>query len=112
MAGHPTLCSSATGIDALEEVRDALPVGVCVDTARLRSAAGPARLVVDERAVARAAAARRRLPFATTPRNVMLYLSAGMPARGGVADHLADVVDLAIAVRALAQHDVGILERG
>jgi hypothetical protein len=39
----------------------------------------------------------------------MWYLSDGTPARCG-ADHLTDVVDFAVAIRALAEHDVRQLE--
>ena len=42
----------------------------------------------------------------TTARMVRLYLSARNAGAGGVADHLADAVDLAVALRALAQHHV------
>ena len=37
--------------------------------------------------------------------NVRLYLTEGMPARERVADHLADAVDLLLAVRLGAEHD-------
>ena len=40
---------------------------------------------------------------------ILHHRNAGL---GAIADHLADVVDLAVALRTLAQHDVGILRAG
>ena len=60
----------------------------------------------------RCCSSRRRgpgvVPVRTTPRMVRLYFTAGIPARERIADHLADVVDLAVALRTLAQHDIGV----
>ena len=35
----------------------------------------------------------------------MLYLMAGIPTRGAVPDHVLNVLDIAVAFRALSQHD-------
>ena len=40
--------------------------------------------------------------------NVRLYFTDGMPARADVADHLADVVDLPVAIGALASRIAGL----
>src|SRR5262249_7459272 len=63
---------------------------------------------VDERAVAGAAAARRALG-ANDAEDRQVVLQARDTGLGRGPDHGADVVDLAIALGALAEHDVGVL---
>src|SRR3954447_7611120 len=65
-------------------------------------------LVVDEGAVGGAAAAGRG-PGADDAEDAHVVLQGRDARLGRVADHLADGVDLAVALRAFAEHDVRVL---
>ena len=108
MERHPHLVLLGHRNDPLEEVGDALPVGVRVDLAGDGQRRILLRAGVDELAVARGPAPGRRARARhAQQREVVLHL---VDARlRAVADHLADVVDVAIAIRVLAQEDRGHL---
>ena len=105
MAGEADLVLLGHRHDALEEIGDPLPVDILVDRPGRRQRRILLRLVVDERAVDGAAAPGRRLGAHDAEDGHVVLERRDARARG-VADHLADVVDLAVALGALAEHDV------
>src|SRR5689334_21033323 len=88
------------GDDAIEEVRDALPVHVRGHRPRGRRRGLLRRLIVDERAVSRAAASWLGAA-ANDAEQRHVVLECGNTRPGRVADHRADGVDLAIALGTL-----------
>src|SRR6266508_2621722 len=104
MTSHLHLVFRRDGNDPIEEVRDPLPVRVGIDLPGNRQRRILLRALEDELAVARGSASLR----GTAARNadegeVVFHLEdAGLRA---IPDHLADVVDVAIAFRALAKID-------
>src|SRR5437867_5089180 len=94
---------------ALQEIGDALPGFVlahwpCFSERRLL-----AGFVVNERAVQATTAAARRLR-ADHAKDTQVILDRGNTGPRDVANHLTDTVDFAVALRALAQQNIGILE--
>src|SRR5262249_52007384 len=85
----------------LQEVCNALPELVLADGAAFPGRVVLLGLVVDEGAVAGAAAAARRLG-AHDAQDGEVILHRGDAGPRGVADHLANPVDLTVALRALA----------
>ena len=104
MAAHLHFVFLGDGHDALEEVRDALPVRVGVHRAGDRRGVLVLVLGQHELAVLRRAAALDR-PRARNAEDGEVVLRLEHAGFRDVADLLADVVDVAIALRALAQKD-------
>ena len=111
MAGQAHLVLLRHGHDALHEIADALPGLLRAHRPGFGRRVPVGRLLVIESAVSGAAAARGgfRAHYAENRHVVFQQPDARLRC---VADHLADVVDLAVALRALAQHDVGALGPG
>ena len=111
MAGEAHLVLLGDRDDALEEVVDPIPVEVGGDGARFRERGLLAGLGVGERAVLRAPAPLRGLgPNDAQERQVVLERGDARLRR--VADHPADVVDGALALRAPGEQDARVLGSG
>ena len=108
MASHPDFVFLGHWDDPLKEIRDALPGGFRGDGPSLGERRGVMHgFLIDEGTVMRAAAAARRLrPHHTQDRQIVFQ--RGDAGARGIANHLADGVDLAVALGAFAQHDVGV----
>src|SRR5712691_11927236 len=98
MAPHPHLVFLGHRDDPLEEIRDALPVGVRVDFPSDGQRRILLRALVHELAVARAAAPWRRAAARYPDEREVVFHLENAGARA-VADQLADVIDVAVALR-------------
>ncbi len=103
--------SFGDGNDPVQKIGDALPGLILADG----SGFGERRVLfgvgIDERAELRLPAAGRGAA-ADDAQDAHVVLQLRDAGAGGVAHHLLDVLDFAIALRALAEHDVGILALG
>src|SRR5262249_23313045 len=104
MAGQPHLVFFGYQDNALKEVGNTLPVFVRIDGSGLSQRRILLCFFVDERAVLRPSA-----PFgglgARYPEKSHVVFEAGNACAGRVPDHLTDIIDFAIALRAFPQHD-------
>ncbi len=98
VAGEPDLVLLGHRHHALEEIVDALPVGVGIEQAGETGRRILGRLVPAERRIERAAAAAL-LGRAGDADDVEVVLGGRDARQGEVADELADAVDLPVAVR-------------
>ena len=105
VTGHSHLVFLCHRNDAFQEIGDALPILVGADRPCLRQRRILLRFLVYESAVTRAAPARSRRG-ADDAQNAHVVFQRLDPGRRRIPDHLADVVDLTIALRAFPQHDV------
>src|SRR5262249_40927804 len=105
MAGQLHLVLFGYRNNALEEVGNTLPVLVRIDGSGLGQRRILLCFVVDHRAVLRPSP-----PFgglgSRYPEKSHVVFEARNACAGAVPDHLTDIVDFAIALRAFAQHDV------
>ena len=108
MAGHADLVFVGDGNDAIEEVGDALPEGVGADHAgagerRFGMRFGELPLVIERVAAAGHAAGAQHAE------NAHVVFDGGNAGLRAVADEGLQLLDVAIALRALRQHDGGML---
>src|SRR5260370_24268429 len=108
MARHLHVVVFGYGHDAFTEIRDPFPHGIPAHRSGLSEWRILLGLIVDECAITHSAAsAHARGSHHAENRHVVLHgWNAGPRA---IADHLANIVDLSVARRTAAQHDVGIL---
>jgi len=111
MTRHADLVFFGHRDDPLQEIRNALPGGLFTDRAGFGERRILRRFLIHKSAVVRAAAARRglRTHYAENGHVVLQGRDAGVR---GIANHLADIVDFAVALGTLAQHDIGVLRLG
>src|SRR5262249_7770696 len=105
MAGQLHLVFFGYWNNALKEVGNTLPVFVRIDGSGLGQRRILLCFVVNERAVLRPSTPFGRLGARYAEKSHVVF-EAGDACAGGVPNHLTDVVDFAIALRAFAQHDV------
>ena len=108
MAGHAYLVLIRDWNHAIQEVRDPLPEPVRVDLARDRERRLRMRLRQLPLAVARVAAPRRSAR-AQHAEDAHVVFDGRQPHLRAVPDHRLDRFDVAVALRALRQHDGGML---
>src|ERR1039457_5303772 len=107
VASHPDFVFLGDRDDPLQEIRDALPGGFRADQPGFGERRVLRRFLVDERAVMRAAAAARGLRPHHAQDGQIVFQRGDAGARG-IANHLADCFDFAVALGAFAQHDIGV----
>src|SRR5215471_3685517 len=107
MAGHAYFVFLRHGNDAIEKVSDALPVRIFADRSGLREWRILPSIVINKSAVPAAATAARGLR-ANHTENVQVVFEGRNTRLGGVANHLADAIDLAVPLGTLAQQDARV----
>src|SRR5438105_5431416 len=108
VTAEPHFALLGHGHDPLQHVGDPLPHGVCTHRPTLSGWSILFSLVVDEGAVTGAATPTRAFgPHHAEDCEVVF--DGGNAGFSHVADHLANLLDFAVALGALAQHDVWIL---